>query len=171
MDISSLEAPTSETVGGAVMRLTQTRVGLVGCGSAKLSRPSPAGSLYTSALFRKSRAYVEATCDRWYVLSAKYGLVHPDTILEPYDVKLGRVIPREPERSAQPIHQWADMVRAQLATELADVPRVTLIAVAGEQYRTILHPCQWPYSVPMQGLGIGEQLAWLTAALSEVRSA
>jgi len=152
------------------MNRAQTRVGLVGCSSAKLSRPAPARTLYTSALFRKSRDYVEATCDRWYVLSAKHGLVHPDTILEPYDVKLGRVIPREPERSAQPIHQWADMVRGQLAVELADVPRVTLITVAGEQYRTVLHPCQWPYAVPMRGLGIGEQLAWLTAAMSEASS-
>lgn len=58
-------------------------VGLVGCASQKLKRPAPARELYVSPLFKKASAYAEATCDRWYVLSAKHGLVHPDAVLEP----------------------------------------------------------------------------------------
>ena len=38
------------------------------------------------ALFRGWRECVEQTCDAWYVLSAKHGLVEPDRILEPYDL-------------------------------------------------------------------------------------
>jgi hypothetical protein len=64
-------------------------VGLVGCAARKLQGPAPARELYVSQLFRKASAYAEATCDRWYILSAKHGLVHPDTVLEPYDVRLG----------------------------------------------------------------------------------
>ena len=147
--------------------LTMTSVGLVGCGSAKLRHPALARDLYTGALFRKSRAYVEARCDRWYVLSAKHGLVDPDQILEPYDVRLGRVIPRAPERSALPVWDWAAMVTEQLVEALRDVHRPELTVLAGEQYRTILHPCRWIFSEPMKGLGIGEQLAWLNRELSE----
>lgn len=147
----------------------RTTVGLVGCSSAKLSRPAPARELYTSALFRKAAAYAERECDRWYVLSAKHGLVAPDTILEPYDVKLGRRH-REAAKDAGPIWDWAARVQGQLAEELADVPKVSLVALAGEQYRTVLHPCQWPFSIPMKGLGIGEQLAWLANELERAAS-
>ncbi|GAA2130786.1 hypothetical protein GCM10009825_12020 [Arthrobacter humicola] len=34
-----------------------------------------------------------------------------------------------------PIHEWAARVREQLAVELAGLENVTLIALAGEQYR------------------------------------
>lgn len=142
----------------------QYRVGLVGCASSKLQRPAPARELYTSQLFRKASAYAELTCDRWYILSAKHGLVRPDDALEPYDIKLGTNAPDSP-----PIHQWADGVRKQLAAELADVPRVVLVALAGEQYRTVLRPCQWPFEIPMKGLGIGQQLGYLTTELELLR--
>ncbi len=129
----------------------QTRVGLVGCGAKKLDHAAPARELYTGALFHKAATYAEATCDRWYVLSAEHGLVDPDRVLAPYDTIL-------PARSPE----WDELVRAQLADALADVARVLLVALAGERYRTVLHPCQWPYEIPMRGLGIGQQLAWLT---------
>ena len=58
-------------------------VGLVACASQKLQRPAPARELYVSQLFKKASAYAGLTCDRWYILSAKHGLVHPDTVLEP----------------------------------------------------------------------------------------
>lgn len=78
-------------------------VGLVGCASQKLRRAAPARELYVSQLFKKASAYAEKTCDRWYILSAKHGLVHPDEVLEPYDVKLdthARMSP--PTTSGQP---------------------------------------------------------------------
>jgi hypothetical protein len=137
------------------------RVGLVGCASQKLQRPAPARELYVSQLFRKASAYAEATCDRWYILSAKHGLVHPDTVLKPYDVRLGTNHPSTP-----PIRQWADRVREQLDTELAALNDVTLITLAGEQYRTAVRGVPWPVEVPMQGLGIGQQLGWLTGRLA-----
>lgn len=65
-------------------------------------------------------------------------------------------------RTSPPIHQWAAMVREQLA----GLEDVTLIALAGEQYRTVLMHSTWPYEVPMKGLGIGQQLSWLTRELS-----
>lgn len=135
-------------------------VGLVGCSMSKLQRPAPARELYTSQLFRKATAYVEWNCDRWYILSAKHGLLHPDHVIEPYDVKLGTNV-----------HGWADEVRAQLAVELADVAGVTLVALAGKQYQTVLRPCQWPFQIPMKGLGIGQQLAYLTNHLESLERA
>lgn len=139
------------------------RIGLVGCASSKLSHPAPARALYTSGLFRKASAYAEATCGRWFVLSAKHGLVHPDAVLEPYDVKLGT------NASASPSSwEWADMVVRQLEDELADEPHPLLVTLAGEKYRTFLSRSAWPHEVPMAGLRIGEQLAWLNRELTDL---
>jgi hypothetical protein len=43
---------------------------------------------------------------------------------------------------------------------------VTLVPLAGEQYRPALLEVPWPVQVPMQGMGIGRQLGWLTGRLS-----
>lgn len=136
-------------------------VGLVGCASQKLRRPAPAREMYVSQLFKKASAYAEQTCDRWYVLSAKHHLLHQDTVIDPYDMKLG-----VNHRTAPPIHQWAATVREQLAVELEGIENVTLIALAGEQYRTVLCNSPWPSEIPMRGLGIGQQLGWLTSRLA-----
>jgi hypothetical protein len=127
--------------------------------SQKLKRPAPARELYVSQLFKKASAYAELTCDRWYVLSAKHGLVHPDTVIEPYDVRLGTN------------HRTIPPVRAQLAVELAGLENVTLIALAVEQYRAALLHSQWPSEVPMKGLGIGQQLGRLTTQLNTLEPA
>jgi hypothetical protein len=68
--------------------------------SQKLKRPAPAQELYVSQLFKKASAYTELTCDRWYVLSAMHGLVHPHTVLESYDMRLGTH-----HKTSPPIHQ------------------------------------------------------------------
>lgn len=141
-------------------------IGLVGCSSTKLSHPAPARELYTSPLFRKASAYAELTCESWYILSAKHGLLHPDQVVEPYDVKLGTNA-----RTSPPNHQWADQVREQLAAELADTPHAVLVTLAGVQYQTVLRPCQWPFQIPMKGLGIGQQLGWLTNRLAQLSAA
>lgn len=140
-------------------------VGLVGCASQKLERPALAKELYVSQLFKKASAYADRTCDCWYILSAKHGLVRPDQVIEPYDVRLV-----SGAKAAPSIDAWASMVReqlaAELAAELAGIENVTLIALAGEQYRTALRHSRWPCEVPMKGLGIGQQLAWLTRKLT-----
>ncbi len=115
-------------------------VGLVGCASQKLRRPAPARELYASQL--KASAYAETTCDRWYILSTKHGLVHPDAVLEPYDMKLGTL--RGP-----PIKHWAAVLRSQLADEIAGIDDLQLIALCGGQYRTALEGSTWPYTTPM----------------------
>jgi hypothetical protein len=136
----------------------------VGCASQKLKRPAPARELYVYQLFKKASAYAELTCDRWYLLSAKHGLVHPDTVLEPYDMRLGTN-----HRTSPPIHQWGARVKEQFAAELAGLENVTLVALAGEQYRIAMPGSRWPVEIPMKGLGIGQQLGWLTEQLSADR--
>lgn len=138
-----------------------TAVTLVGCGGSKRSEPTAARDLYTSNLFRKSAAWAERLGDPWYIASAKHGLLRPETVIAPYDVRLGA------GRDAPPIHQWANGVVAALA---AAQPRLrTLTVLAGETY---VAPIRWALRGtgivvldPLHGLGIGQRLAWLTERL------
>ena len=135
-----------------------TRVGLVACAASKLAAAAPARHLYTSQLFRKASTYAARNTDLWFILSAEHGLVAPDTVLEPYDTRLGT-------KGAPPIAVWAERVNRQLAGALVGVTDPHLVVLAGAQYRTILQGSPYPYTVPMEGLGIGQQLGWLTRAL------
>ena len=84
---------------------------LVSCVSQKRVTPSPAKDLYTSPLFRKARAYVERTGLPWFVLSAKYGLVHPDDVIAPYDLTLNTMGVSDRRR-------WAGRILTQLEPHL-----------------------------------------------------
>jgi uncharacterized protein DUF6884 len=57
----------------------------VSCVKSKRPGRSPARLLYTSAWFQKVRDIVEASGARWFILSARYGLVAPDAEIEPYE--------------------------------------------------------------------------------------
>lgn len=137
--------------------LTST-VFLVSCVSAKCSSAAPARDLYLSAWFRKARAWVESHGGRWFILSAAHGLVPPDQIIQPYEKTL-KAMPVGERRA------WASRVLASLATRLTWAPAEVVVVLAGERYREfLLEPLKAlvpRVEVPLAGLGIGEQLAWL----------
>jgi hypothetical protein len=122
---------------------------LVACCGKKLPYAAPAKDLYQSELFKKSRRYAEQHGDRWLILSAKHGVVHPDATIEPYDETLN-------DKPAGERREWAEKVATQLAIE----DRYTVLA--GDAY------CGWSgrFNVarPMRGLGIGQQLSFLLSA-------
>jgi hypothetical protein len=129
---------------------------LVSCVSEKRSIPSPARSLYTSAWFKKAAAYAEKIANEWYILSAKYKLVLPNQMLEPYDMTLKTMAKAERQR-------WAEYVFTSLQPHLK--PGDTVTFLAGQVYREFLFErisrlgCK--IEIPMEGLRIGEQMHWL----------
>lgn len=130
---------------------------LVSCVKCKLSRSAPARELYTSDWFRKVRALIEAQDASWFILSALHGLVHPNTVIEPYERTLNTM--GVADRRA-----WSVNVLQQLEPLLKSRPRVVFFA--GERYREFLErPLRdrgIKVEVPMKGLSIGHQLSWLT---------
>lgn len=138
-------------------------VGLVSCVSRKRPQAAEAKDLYESSLFKKARAFVERRCgSRWYILSAKYGLLEPCRIIEPYDETLNAM-----SRSGR--ERWAAKVWVQLRPHLCGGDSV--LVLAGQRYREFLtgrlieHGCK--VDVPMEGLGIGCQLHWLSQHTKE----
>ncbi|MCY4543589.1 MAG: hypothetical protein OXB95_14540, partial [Rhodobacteraceae bacterium] len=131
---------------------------LVSCVKTKRQTLAPAKDLYVSTWFRKARACVEKTGSPWRILSAEYGLLHPDEEVLPYERTLNAMGVRE--RRA-----WAEDVLAHIETCLDGVD--TVVFLAGLRYREFLEPALrnrgLAVIVPMKGLSQGQQLQWLTS--------
>lgn len=136
---------------------------LVACTKTKARDPCAAKDLYTSPWFRKARRYVEARSGCWFILSAEHGLLDPETVIGPYDTTL-----KQMDRSQRV--SWARRVHNQLlARRLLPGFLAKIVILAGRDYREHLE--HWltlsgrdarGVEVPLRGLGLGRQLAWLT---------
>ena len=121
-----------------------------------------ARNLYTSPWFAKASELADRRADRWFILSAKHGLLDPDRVIEPYDLSLSSMNVAERR-------MWAKGVVRSLVPRLNSSDRVVLLA--GKLYRENLvntiheHGCK--VEIPMEGLRIGEQLQWLNERLKE----
>lgn len=137
---------------------------LVACAGRKQQVLSPAKDLYTSTLFKASRRYAERCGDVWYILSARYGLVHPDQVLEPYNSSLA-----EMPRAART--DWSQRVFEALRATVLSGTRDQVVFLAGRHYRAhlegLLRAFGYRVAVPMQGLGIGQQIQWLNRQLAQ----
>jgi hypothetical protein len=129
------------------------RVALIGCVKSKRATATAAGNLYISPLFVGLRSYAIANADSWFVLSAKHGLLSPETVVEPYERTLNTM-------SQADRRVWAEKVQGQLATA---VPAgATVIMLAGARYRSALVDSLRSRGLtvlaPFAGLPLGKQL-------------
>lgn len=146
------------------MKQPPQTIALVSCVMLKQEKSAPAEELYISPWFVKAKSYAKIISDRWFILSSRHGLLEPQTMIEPYDSTLYKT--RKPERSA-----WAASVAKKLMASIP--PKSRIIILAGQIYREALIPLltpQFEVEVPLQGLGIGEQLSYLKRALEELES-
>jgi len=135
------------------------QIALIACASQKLPHRAKARDLYSSTLFQLNLQY--AICrqvDRIEILSAKYGLLDPDTEIEPYNVTLNSM-------SAADVKRWAEEVLVQL-DDCYDLQSGHFIILAGMKYRKHLIPYMTSYEVPMEGLPIGKQLQFLKTQIA-----
>lgn len=148
---------------GGYPNATTDVIALISCSSKKLDRPALARDLYTSALFRMSVAYVTNVLHvPWFVVSARHGLLHPDTRVTPYDVSVVKM--RKRERAAW-AHRIRESIRDLRCWKVGQ--RRTLTVLAGGEYAWAV--CTMPgYHVmePMRGMMIGQRLAWLKGRIA-----
>ena len=131
---------------------------LVACAKTKRKETSSAENLYSSALFQKCREFAKNYFQEWYILSAKYGLLKSDQLIQPYERTLKKM-PRHKRR------KWAEDVFKKLERRVKDNKLVVILA--GMDYREFLVPLLnnngYDVIVPMAGRSIGVQLRWLNA--------
>ncbi len=131
---------------------------LIGCVKGKRSGRHPARDLYTSALFEGRRRRAEEAGCPWYILSAMHGLVAPDEPTDSYDLELATL--GAGERRA-----WSARVLAALDRRVGSLQGKTVEIRAGSEYRDFglaegLRRRGAQVAVPLEGMALGEQLAW-----------
>jgi len=110
-----------------------------------------------SNLFRKAFAYSKEHYDVVDILSAKHHLLPLDTIIEPYNETLN-------DKGVKEIKEWSNKVFGQMQSSLDFQTIGTVYFHAGNRYRKFLIPqledAGLKCEIPLEGLRIGEQLAW-----------
>ena len=138
------------------------KIVLISCVSKKLPNRAPARDLYVSPLFRLNLKYAQILRpDAIFIVSALYGLLDLDTVVEPYNLTLNTM-------SSHDVQDWAKRVLKQLR-ERADLEHDHFVFLAGHKYRTFLVPGLHSFDIPMEGLTIGRQLHYLTEKVHERR--
>jgi hypothetical protein len=110
--------------------------------------------MYTaSPLFRKAYSYCAANGFTIMILSAKYGLISPDTEIEDYDETLNT-------QSHQRVLQWS----RQVSTAIRQIIPVgsSIELHAGRNYIRHLDLAGYDVRDPLQGLTVGRRLGWYT---------
>lgn len=131
---------------------------LISCVSQKLDQKAKVKDLYISSLFKKNLQYARSlNPDQIFILSAKYGLLELYDEIDTYNITLNNMTIKE-------VKEWSRLVLSQLKAK-TDIDNDEFIFLAGDKYRKYLLPQIMNYQIPMQGLGIGKQLQWLTQKL------
>lgn len=145
---------------------------LVQCTATKRDEPSPARELYDpSPYFRRQRRYAEVAGDDWYILSAKYGLLEPDTEIEPYDISIADVDDRG---------TWGRKIGSEIfdryssrsgLTRTADAVRFEVLAGKGYAAHFVPYLQDKGFTVcePLEHLRIGERFNELDRMVARVR--
>lgn len=138
------------------------KIALISCTKLKQNYRCEAQEMYKpSQLFSKILRYIKIqNYDKWFILSAKYELLKPNEIIEPYNISLNNMNKKEK------IH-WSNNVFKQLIKYKPDL----IDFYAGENYRKYLIPLiedeNIIYYIPLKGLGIGKQMQWLNNRMEE----
>lgn len=135
---------------------------LIACSAKKLPHAAPAAELYQGQAFKLARALADRDADRWAILSAKHGLVEPDTIIEPYDYALR-------DASIEKRRAWGARVSAALHARgyrgercVILAPRAYVVPILADRLGSNMFET---FETPLRGLGIGQQLGYLSQQL------
>lgn len=138
------------------------RVALVGCGKAKKAEPAAALHLYTGRLFRASVDFATATHDETFIVSAKHGLVRPETILRPYEHSIAD--------EADPA-SWGRAVVRDLQQAMSGAPIVVTLLMGNRYSRWIVRAFAGKgirFTEPLTGIrGMGPRIVRLQEMLAE----
>ncbi|WP_394173990.1 DUF6884 domain-containing protein [Guptibacillus hwajinpoensis] len=107
------------------------KIALVSCTILKQEHACKAKDLYSpSTLFTKAVSFiVKQGYDDWFILSAKYGLLSKDALVEPYDITLNNMKAKECNEWAAPVFQ-----------DILKINPIQIDFYASEKYRQYLIP-------------------------------
>lgn len=144
---------------------------VVSCGRTKVWKkfpdagPTMAREAYTGTQFRAARRYAEAHGSSWVILSAKYGFIPPETLIENYDVAFSKLI-NGYYRPVEMAGQVSEEVLSSQAHQIAATnPTREIVCVVANAYREKIERAFAGLPVtlkfPIAGLRQHAMMAWL----------
>lgn len=129
------------------------RIALIGCVKSKKDGCHRAQDIYISPLFKLRWRYVSNHFDKIFILSAKHGLIEPSRRIRKYDTSLDQI-------SANKRKVWSRKVAKQLQRIISSNEEIYFFC--GKKYREFLIGLlsEQKCFVPLEGLGLGQQLQW-----------
>ena len=122
---------------------------ITGCTKEKLgydaSVKAPAKQMYQGRLFKTVRKYCESMGFDYVIISAKYGLIHPDETIEGYEKVL---------RTKDDVKRIQPLVEEKLRPLLNNYDKIVIIA--GKQYREVLENLWNEKFVAIKSKGYGD---------------
>jgi hypothetical protein len=145
-----------------------SRIVLISCVSRKGKIKAKARDLYKGPLFRYSLECAELMKhDKIFILSAKHHLLDLDKEIEPYNVTIGYVSPKERLKkpdlivlSKEEVKIWGQNVAKELS-KYADLKNDTFIILAGMSYIKPIENALTNIVLPLKGLSQGKKLKLL----------
>ena len=135
------------------------KIVLIACVRSQLPSRASARELFISPLFRYSLKYAETqNSDHIFILSAEYGLLELDDVIDPYDVAMLKMAKEDKL-------EWSTSVINQLK-EHCDLEKDEFTLLAGRNYRDHIISHLRNHSIPMKNLPIGKMLNFLKSELS-----
>jgi cytoplasmic iron level regulating protein YaaA (DUF328/UPF0246 family) len=138
------------------------KIALISCVSKKLPTPAEAYKLYSpSSLFKAHWNYAINVLklnpiNEIYIISALHGLVSPLSKIEPYNVTLKTMSPKEKQ-------EWAKKVLSQLKEIYSEeeLNNIDFLILAGKDYYQELIKLLPNYKlIPEKPLPIGKRVQW-----------
>jgi hypothetical protein len=136
---------------------------LISCVSRKRTGTMRAEDLYNISAWFDLLKQIVIRDNPWYILSAKYGLVHPDDLISSYDESIFKM--SYDERRA-----WAAKVCEQMRGRYKRPPKAKFQMLTGGAYRQFLVPLltEWGATIdfPLGNMRLGPQMRLLVSLLS-----
>lgn len=137
------------------------KVGLLSCTSMKQSYRCKASEMYQkSPRFALAYQYAKKTCDVVFILSAKYGLIHENTVIDPYNETLNEKTDRERMN-------WAQNVLFDLK-KVQSLKDDEFLIIAGMNYCQYLLPAIHQYERPLAGVSLGNWVPVLQTLINNL---
>lgn len=126
----------------------------ISCTKKKKDHKCTAREMYSaSAWFRGAYSYaITLNPSKIYILSAKYGLLEPTDVIEPYEKSL--ITEKDKE-----IRNWSRMVFAQMEKKQINKGEEAIF-ICGKNYRKYLRNYFTKSSAPFEHMAIGQQLSF-----------
>ena len=122
----------------------------IACIKTKAEQCCAAKEMYKGALFISTYKYAESLNGKIWILSAKYGLLHPNDVIAPYNKTLVGA-------SKMECKKWAYKVYRQMVDKQIDF-KEEAVFLCGTNYRKYLITKFKKASAPLAHMGIGRQL-------------